>query len=533
MARIKNSIKNTAVSIGMQILKLAIMFAVRTIFIYTIGITYLGLDSIFSNILTLLSLSEMGIGSAIMFSMYKPIADNDYEKTASILAFYKKVYMLIGLTILVLGCCFLPFLDKIISSPENIDVNIYLVYALFLLNIVAGYFFAYKRAIIVANQKSFIESANRTGFILILSIVQILVLVITKNYIIYLISVIICTVLENISISIIANKMFPYIVGKAIKLDTLTKKTIYKNTFAMFLSKISSTVVSGTDSIILSIYFGITLVGQYSNYVFIIAAIATFLGFFVTSFSASIGNLIATEVGRSYDVFKKLRFAFMLANGFAAVCLFVLLNAFIPIWAGAENVLSIWIVLALVFNSFISNERSFIRAFKQGSGYFWNDKYVFLAEAILNIVVSLVLVNFIGILGIVLGTGISSCITGFISEPYVTYKHCFKKPLKNYFLSFIYYFAIIVLIGFLVWFICGLLPSKNIGYFVLKLVVCVLTTALLFIVAFFKNSSFSYYFSFLKDIVFRKKRAKSFIQDDCVANENTIIEKDVDNENEE
>ena len=289
--RKENSIKNSITSLISNILAIIIGFITQLIFIKTLGTEYLGLNSFFSNILTVFSLCELGIGTSVIYSLYKPVAQNDIEKIKTLLKFYQKTYIIISLVIFILSLILLPFINKVIGS-NNLNINIYIVYFLFTLSLCLTYLFSYKRSIIYVNQKNYLINKVHIFYLLLMNTFQIIILIKTQNYYLYLINKIIFQLLENIIISFIANKIYPYIKDKnVIEIDKNTKNEIFTKVKSLIYHQFAYVIVCGTDNILISYYFGLKTAGIYSNYYLIINAL-TLLISSILEVTPSVGNLL-------------------------------------------------------------------------------------------------------------------------------------------------------------------------------------------------------------------------------------------------
>ena len=293
-SRTANTARNATFGLVSQIINIVLSFISRTIFISVLGAEYLGINGLFTNILMLLSFAELGIGNAIIYGMYKPLATDDKEKIKSLMALYAKAYKLIGTFVFVVGLLVIPFMDLIIKEVPNITENIILIYILFLLNTSLSYFFVYKKSIITVDQKNYIVLLYQQLFKVLQTVLQITFLWLTGNYLIFLFIQITITLLENIYVSQKADKMYPFLKEKKIEsLDKGERHQIFANIKALFLYKFGSVILNGTDNIIISALIGITAVGINSNYVLIISAISAVVGQIMNGFTASIGNLNA------------------------------------------------------------------------------------------------------------------------------------------------------------------------------------------------------------------------------------------------
>ena len=392
MARTKNSIINISVALIGQLLGLIVSFIARIFFIRILGAEYLGVNGLFTNILTILSLVELGIGPAIIFSLYKPLAENNIKKVKALMKFYQKVYVIIGIIIIILGIGIIPLLPYLVKDTPDIP-NLNYVFLLFVFNTAISYFYSYKRNLIIADEFRYIATIYRYSFFIILNIFQIIFLYITGSYMLFLITQIVFTLLENIAASRRADKMYPFLKQKGYeKIDRDTVQEIKKNTKAMVLHKIGGIVVTSTDNILIAANVGILWVGLYSNYQLIINALNTIIGQFFTAITASVGNLGAKESkNKSLLVFQNLFFFNFWIYGLSAICLYFLVNPFIEVWVGKEFFLGIDIVLILVINYYINGMRQSVLTFTDAFGLYWYSRYKPIFEAIINLIVSLAL----------------------------------------------------------------------------------------------------------------------------------------------
>lgn len=510
--RTVSSIKNLIFAFGGQFLGIIISFIARIIFLQVLNSEYLGINGLFTNILTILSLAELGIGTAMNFSLYKPLAEQNKEKIKSLMYLYKKAYIIIGIIILVVGIAISPLLPFFINEMPDIPENIYFIYILFVINTGISYFFSYKRALIVSDQKRYIATIYRYGFYFLLNVAQIICLLITRNYILFLVLQIIFTLLENIFVSIKANKMYPYLKEKNI--DKLLKeetKEIKKNVFAMFFHKVGEIVVKSTDNIIISKFVSLSAVGLYSNYYLITNALNMIIGQVFTSIVASIGNLGATENKEKLkNIFNKVFFLNFWIFGFSAICLYILFNDFISLWLGAEYLLPESVMLVIVVSFCIEGMRKSVLDFRDALGIFWYDRYKPIFEVIINLIASIILVQKIGLAGVFVGTIISTLTTSFWVEPYVLYKYGFKMKLRDYFKQYLKYTIVTLLVAILTVFIINtLFTSVTILTFIGKLLLCIGIPNLCFILIFRKGEEFIYYKDLMEGIINKIKNIKN------------------------
>ncbi|MFD0771224.1 lipopolysaccharide biosynthesis protein [Bacillus sp. CGMCC 1.60114] len=435
--RIQNSLKNILFGLSGQIISIGMGFIVRTVFIYTLGIEYLGVDGLFTSILIMLSLANLGFDTAVIYSLYKPLAENDIHKIQALMNLYQKAYRLIGFIVLLIGLSIFPFLPHLMNGKTTIN-NINIIYLLFLLSSVSSYYFVYKQSIIIADQRNHIISKIHIVFIIISNFLQIILLISIGNYIVVLITQLALRLIENVYIANKANKLYPYLQEKNNeKLSKEDKKLFFENLYALLLYRISGVVINGTDNIIISKFIGITWVGVYSNYLLIINTINTLLGYLFYSITASVGNLNVKEnEEKKYFIFRVLNFVNFWIYGFCSVCLWNLINPLITLWLGERYVFDKYIVFAIILNFFTAGMQNASTIFRETAGLFKKGKYRPIIAAVINIAASIILAKQIGIAGVFLGTVISRLCTYFWYDPYVIFKFVLQKPVKAYFIRY-------------------------------------------------------------------------------------------------
>jgi len=500
MSRIDNTIKNTKYAVLGQILVMFAIFFNRMIFVKTLDIKYLGLNGLFTNIVSVLSFAELGIGSAIIFSLYKPLAEKNNEKVKTLMRIYKKAYIYIGIFITLSGFIILPFIGFFIKGSLTDIKNINLIFILFILSSTISYFYSYKRSLIMADQKGYIDSFYKYTFNIILNIFQILFLVWTKDFIIYLILKIVFVYLENLIITKKINKMYPYLLEKTTqKLDLNEKKNLIKNIKALVLHKVGSIVVLSTDNLLLSKFVGLATVGIYSNYMLIINSLNTIFSLFFQSIVASAGNLRVTEEeSKNKFIFECIDLICFWIYSFASISLIILVNPFINLWFGENYTFSFNIVFILVLNFYIMGMRKSVQSFKEAYGLFWQDRFKPLFEATINLIASIILVKEYGTLGIFMGTLISTISTSFWIEPYILYKYGFRKSSFNYFFNYMIKFCLAFLIGLVTYLISNLFSGQTLTSFIFKIFICMSVPNILLFLLVFNTPEFKYLAKVLK-----------------------------------
>ncbi len=492
--RTKSSIKNTIGSIASNIVTILINFVVQAIFLKILGVEYSGINGLFSNILTMLGIVEMGLGNAIIFNLYKPIANNDKEKIKSLMQFYKKSYHIIAVIVSVIGVSLIPALPYIVGTVKA-DINLNIVYLLFLFDTVAGYLLSYKRSILYANQENYIVNIIHIGYLLIMNISQLIILYFTKNYYLYLGVKIIMRIVENLVITAVANKKYKYLKEKEIQeLSKETKADIFKKIKAMFLHKIGGFVVNGSDNIIISSFLGVSAVGMYYNYYIIINAVYTLFTQLITSTTASVGNLLASNDEKKFEVFKKIRFLNFWTVSFSGICILVIMNSFINVWIGSEYILPNVVLYVLVFNYYQKSMRNCYIAFKDAAGIYYEDRYVPILESIINIVTSIILLKIFGLVGVFLGTVFSGFVLHFYSYPKFVYKKIFNRTYKQYMKETIGYIFTFIIVAFITYCLSNIFKFDN-GYIevIKNVIVAVIIPNIIFLILFKDTEEYKYY----------------------------------------
>ncbi|WP_433959090.1 lipopolysaccharide biosynthesis protein [Cytobacillus horneckiae] len=515
--RIKNTINNILFGVIGQLISIFMSFIVRTVFIYTLGVEYLGVEGLFSSILMMLSLANLGFDTAMIYSLYKPLADKNEHKIQALMNLYKKAYRIIGLIVLFIGLCILPFLSELLNGSTNIK-NIPLIYILFLLNSVISYYFVYKQSIIIADQKNYIISKIHTKFIIVSNLAQMIILITTQNYILVLSLQIILRVAENIYLAKKADNLYPFLKEKnTAKLSKQEKKEFFENLYSLLLYKISGVVINGTDNIIISIFLGITIVGIYSNYLLILTTMTSILSYIFYSVTASVGNLHVTETKeKKHSIFRVLHFLNFWTYGFIAILLWNLMNPFLTVWIGEEFVFNDIILFTIILNFYTAGMQNASTTFRETTGLFKKGKYRPIFAAIINIAVSIALVKQIGIAGVLLGTVISRMLTYFWYDPYIIFNYVFNKSVKRYFIRYSFYILIVVIIGIITDFIGNSFFRNSIALnMAFRFITCTLVTNLMIILLFRKSFELTYVFNLFKNImndkIFKKQNFKNKI----------------------
>ena len=497
--RTKYSILNATTSFISNIVSFLFIFISQTLLIKILGIEYTGINGLFNNVLTLLNLFELGLGSSITYSLYKYVKKNDKDTIKSIMCFYKIAYRWIALIVLVIGLLLIPFLNYIVKV--SVDINIYYVYILFLINTVLTYIITYKRNLLIANQREYIISIADIIYAVVLNVIQILILIFTKNYYLYLGIKIVCVILENIVINTIINKKYPYICSKNIKkLSIKIKKNITDRVKALVVHKTSAVITNGTDNILISIFFGIKTVGLYTSYNYIISALVKLFSNALGSITPSVGNLIVeNNKNNNYIAFKKVSFLNYFIAIVTSTCLLILAEPFIKLWLGKEYLLSNIVLIVLVINYFQTMMRSSYISFKDGAGIWIEDRFIPVLQSVINLASSIIFLKIFGLVGVFMGTILSSFVLWFYSYPKYVYKNLLDRSYKEYVFKFISKILVFVFIEVGVVFITKYIVVNNlILELAIKLIISLVVSLLVLIILYRKSDEYKYYKNLIK-----------------------------------
>lgn len=506
--RKKSSFKNMITAVSSNVLTIIVGLVAQAIFIKILGSEYLGLNGLFSNVISMLGIVELGMGSAIIYNMYKPIAEENHEKIKSLMQFYKKSYRIITLIISIIGIMIIPFIKYIVDIESvTVGINVYLVYILFLLETICSYILSYKRSMLYADQKEYITNIIHMGYTILVNTMQLTFLYFTHDYYLYLIIKVMMRLVENIVISSYVNRRYSYLLDNNVtKLDGKTEKDIFQKIRALFFHKIGTFIVSGTDNIIISKYLGLVTVGLYSNYYMIINAVQTVINHIIQATRASVGNLLVTESKtKQFDIFNKIRFVNFWISCFSSICIFVIMDSFITIWIGYKFVLPTKVLLVLVINFFIVSSRSTYGAFKEAAGIFYEDRFVPIIESLLNIVLSIIFVKKFGLMGVFMGTIASGLVLWCYSYPKYVYNKLFGRKISDYIKETIYYFIIFILIAGFTYSLAILISFDNVYLqFISNVLIALIVPNVIMLLLFSKDENFKYFINMLKGLKKRK-----------------------------
>ncbi len=509
MGRIQQAKKNIAFGFVSNFVILFMNFLQRTIFILILGQTLTGVNSLFSGILSMLSMAELGIGSALNYSLYKPVANKDYEKIKSYMLFYKKAYRVIAAVITIIGLALTPFLKYLVKNPgDNTIQELTVYYLIFLFNTVSTYFVAYKYSLVNAEQRNYIQTNITTITKIVTVVVQIVVLLVTRNFLIYLLAQAAVELLQKIFVSRYLNRLYPYLCEKKVqKLEKEETAVIITKTKALMCHKIGDVARLQTDSIIISSFIDVGVNGIVDNYNYVITYVANFVNIIFNSVLSGFGNLVATESKeKQYEVFKVYRFFACWLYGFATVGFWYLLTPLIGnLWLNDEWVIGQGIVTLILIDFYFKGGRVVLANFKIAAGVFEKDRYLALIQGGVNLVLSIGLVQVIGLSGIYVGTVVSGLMANVI-QPLIVYHDCFERKAISYFTDSLKYLCIIVGITLLLLPVkAAILQEVTFPRFLGMAVVITLVYNGVFWLAFGRSGEFRYLFQVVAGKFVKKK----------------------------
>lgn len=495
--RTQNVLKSTVAGEIYSVVNLILGFAYRSIFLHFLTVEYLGINGLFTQLLHLLGMADLGITNAIVFRFYRPIREDNYIQVGRLMNFFKRVYRIIFCVIMGVGLSMLPFIKILIKDSAEIptDVNIYVAFLLYLFQTASSYMFAYRQTLLVADQRKYIVTGAQTVITIVRYTLQIVTLAITRDYILTLVANIITNVGGNYLISLYAVRKYKAVFAVTEKITTTETKEIMKDTTACLSHKIGSVVLRSTDAIVLSKFEGLMAVGLYSNYSLIITNLQTLINQMLSNTTASLGNVHVSmdEEGR-YRVYKNLNFVNLWIVASITICLYTLVDPFITLWVGQEMLMDEFTVILLCAQFYLELSRQTNLSFTSASGLFVKDVIRPYIEAGLNLVTSIIAVQYLGIAGVFVGTIVSCLLTVTWREPYLLFKYEFKRSMVSYWAQFISFALLTVAIcavtrtitrgiiaSFISWILCG--------------VIVFAATQLFFILLFWKREERKYLFN--------------------------------------
>lgn len=491
-SRTEYSILNILTGIFGYFFNVIIGFVCRIVFVRCLSADYLGVNGLFTNILTMLSLAELGVGGAIVYALYKPLAENDEEKIASLMKVYAKAYRTIGTLIFVIGLALMPFIDLIIREQPNISESIYLLYAINLFNTASSYFFSYRTSLLIAAQRNYIVAGISYAIAMIQSIVQMVFLLLFRNYLGYLLIQTAGTLTYNVLVSRAAMKQFPYIQRKDVKpLPEDEQRVLFSNIRDLMVYKVSGLLVNSTDNILITFFNGLATTGIASNYTLLVNTLNSLLGQVFNGLIASIGNHNASEsVEKRYQMFSFLNMMNFWIFGWAALGIFFCSSDLVQLCFGEEYVLSLRIPFVMALNFFTVGMMNAIWTYKHTLGLFHYGRFIQFFTGVANIFFSVLLGTHWGLFGILSATFVARAMTSLWYDPYAVYKYGFGRCPWEYVKKIAKYVATLLTAAALCQLSFSLVHGSYTVRTILKIVLCSVVTNGVFVMVFRKSDEF-------------------------------------------
>lgn len=490
--RTKNASRNIIFGIIQRVYQLVVPFAMRTVMIYLLGVQYLGLDGLFTSILSVLNLAELGVGSAMVYSMYKPIAEDDRTTIGALMNMYKIYYRIIGFIVLIGGGILCPFVPRLISGSVPDGVSIYILFLLNLGATVLSYWlFAYKNCLLQAYQRADVVSIVTMIVNTIRYVLQFLVLFIFHDYYIYLIITLVSQAAINIATALVTDKMFPDLKAQG-ELPAEAKKNINHKIRDLFTAKVGAVVVNSVDTLVISAFLGLTILAIYQNYYYIITALLSVVNILIYSCTAGIGNSLVVETkGKNYKDLKTFTFIVAGVASFCTSGLLCLYQPFMELWVGKELMFEFPAVVCFCVYFFIVEINTLLNMYKDAAGIWHEDRFRPLVTAVVNLTLNLCLVQYMGIYGILLSTVLSMLIVGMPWLLQNLFTVLFdKKELKNYLLQLIKYAVSAVVTACISYLVGDVVPFSGVMLLVFRIIICAIITILVFYIIYRKTDEF-------------------------------------------
>ncbi len=491
--RAKNTVRNTIWGLINKVVILLCPFIIRTLMTVKMGDSYVGLGSLFSSIIMMLNLAELGFGSAVVYCMYEPIAKGDNERVCALLNLYKKIYMIIGLIVLVIGIVITPLLPFFIKDAVPSDINIYSLYLVYLADTVLAYWaLTYRISILRAIQRNDICDNIMTAFYLIMYIAQIVVIITIKEYYIYAVMLPLTDLTVNIFTAGYAKKKYPEYVPKG-EVDKEEKSAIKKQVSGLLFQKFAFSSRNAFDSIIISAFLGLVVQAHYNNYFYIINALTAILAIFFSSMQAGIGNSVVLEnTEKNFEDMKKIHILYIVIAGWCSVCLWILFQPFMKIWMGEDKLLSTGTVLLFAVYFYLMKMTDSIGAYISATGTWWKCKWIYAGEAVTNLLLNILLGYYFGITGVIVATIISVFFINYLFTGYVLFKNYFGlKYIFRFYKDEVIYALISLIIGVLVTVSVRCINYNNVfSEITIKALICLIIPGISYLVMYFISSSF-------------------------------------------
>ena len=504
-SRTKNVIKNSTASLIQRFVQVLAHFVIRTVFIYYLGKEYTGISSLFSDVLQVISLMELGLDASMIYSLYEPVAKNDKRRISALLNFYRQAFTIIGVAVLIIGVGCTPFLRYIVKNVPNIREDIRIIFLAYVLTSACSYFLVYRSVLLRADQKSRIISNISSAVAIAETAAEAVILILTRNFFAYLIIHFVATVGRNLIISIVSTKAYrEYFSDKESRLSKSEKHKLYIDLFCLTIYNLAGVVIYSTDSIFISAFVGTVEVAIIGNFTLILNAARTAVNQIVGATKPSIGNLAATSSDEKQElVFKRMNFISFWVSCFCCTCMFVLLNPFVGgIWFDESYRVGTSIIAVLVANFFIAVMVFPVESFRTANGLFVQGWLRPAVMAVINIVLDFLWGKAWGIFGIFIATTVSRLTTQVWYDPWLVYRRVFKQNVLKYYLRYLEYAGITLGTCAAAYFLsnAAVIDHKLLDFLFKALVSAIIPNCVIAVV-FWKTDEFRYVFGFVRKLL--------------------------------
>lgn len=507
MQRTKRSIINVFVTLSTNAIILVTAFIVQKIFIMELGSDYNGINGLFTSVISMMSLTDLGIGSAIIYHLYRPAAKSDYNVICSLMRFYRNSYIIISFVVLIIGCILMGFIPDIVGNVVITD-NIYLIFLLFLLDCLVSYFLSYKKSLLYAYQLNFILDGIHFAYYILQNAAQIFVLIYYQNFILFLLLKTICKIIENVTISMYIKKHYPFTKNTQVApLANNIRDDILKKIKALLFHRLGRLFITGSDSLVITGILGILQMSLYTNYHLIIGGITALLNKVFEALTSSVGNfLLDSNKSERYEIYRKIDFLNFWFFGCASVILFSVLQPFIILWVGEKYLFQKTTLFFLIINFYQEGMRASILTFKDAAGIYHEDRFIPVIEAAMNVIISMVFAFKIGITGVFIGTIISSVIVYFYSYPKYVCKPLFNMSWLDYMKQTLEHIIMVIICMWSAQFIVSMITVKSIMVEIVLSGFVSICIFHIYMIAFWgRTSELKYFWNILMKIIQKQK----------------------------
>jgi O-antigen/teichoic acid export membrane protein len=487
---------NVVVNTIVQFLNIVLSLLIRRTFAETLGNDILGLNSLYASILGFITLSELGISLSISMCLYKPLAENDIYKINAYMSLLKKLYIFVGLLITFAGTLLIPFIRFFVDSSFN-EIFLAISFELYVISTAVTYFFSYKKTLLGADQRSYIVSSSQAVYKIVLNVGQLAILIFYRNYYLYLIVAIICNVVENFVVSLICDKMYPYLKHKANPLEPFEKKDVVNKAYGMLCYKVGNYFIEGTDNIIISAFLGTAIVAFYNNYYLIINMLYSVFACVATSSIAGLGNIIYSDKNNINRAVSKLMLIQQYIFSFSSVAFVLLSSDFVTHVFADSQIFEFSTICLIAGVYYIKGYSQAIEAVRNGAGEY-GDRYINLIVAIINIVLSIILIRYLGVDGVLIGTIVCYIIKEILVVPRIVYKKVIKIKSKLYYIRLFQHILLTLIIAFICMGLSNIFTNLNwVVSWLMKGVVCLIVSIIINTIAYFKSAEFRELYSYV------------------------------------